>query len=107
MAFLRAPGSADHILELLEYENHPGEPTPRETNRPGNGHLCFIVDDAVAVYREFMAKGVRFMSDGPVLITAGVNRGALAAYLRDPDDVTIEIFQPPGYPSSYDHGVIN
>jgi catechol 2,3-dioxygenase-like lactoylglutathione lyase family enzyme len=95
MAFLRAPGGGDHILELLEYASHPGEPTPRETNRPGNGHLCFIVDDADVVYRELVAKGVRFMSDGPALITAGVNRGARAAYLRDPDGFTIEIFQPP------------
>lgn len=96
MAFVRAPGGDDHILELLEYASHPGEPTPRETNRPGNGHLCFIVDDAEAVYRELQAKGVQFMSAGPALITAGVNRGALAAYLRDPDGFTIEIFQPPG-----------
>jgi len=94
MAFLRAPGD-DHILELLEYVSHPGEPTPRETNRPGNGHLCLVVDDAEATFRELVAKGVTFMSDAPARITAGVNRGARAAYLRDPDGFTIEIFQPP------------
>src|SRR5579883_3171969 len=42
VALLRAPGD-DHLLELLEYVSHPDAPTPRETNRPGNGHLCLIV----------------------------------------------------------------
>lgn len=94
MAFVKAPGEDEHILELLEYESHPADPTPRETNRPGNGHLCFVVDDIQAWYHQLTAKGVRFMNE-PTLITAGVNRGARAAYLRDPDGFTIELFQPP------------
>jgi lactoylglutathione lyase len=94
LAFLRAPGD-DHILELIEYASHPGEPTPRETNRPGNGHLCLLVDDVSAAYRELAEKGVQFISPGPVLVTEGVNRGARVAYLRDPDGFTLELFQPP------------
>jgi hypothetical protein len=35
------------------------------------------------------------LSPGPVPITAGINRGAQALYLRDPDGFTIELFQPP------------
>jgi lactoylglutathione lyase len=93
MAFLKVPGEDDHILELLEYVSHPAEPTDRATNRPGNGHLCFVVDDIRAGYRELVAKGVCFV-DEPALITAGVNQGAMAAYFRDPDGFTLELFQP-------------
>lgn len=93
MAFFKVAGADDHLLELLEYVSHPGEPTPRETNRPGNGHLCFVVDDIGSCYRELSAKGVRFVSE-PAVITAGVNRGASAAYFRDPDGFTLELFQP-------------
>jgi catechol 2,3-dioxygenase-like lactoylglutathione lyase family enzyme len=92
MAFFKVAGD-DHLLELLEYVSHPGEPTPRETNLPGNGHLCFVVDDIHASYRELTAQGVPFTSK-PTLITAGVNRGASAAYFRDPDGFTLELFQP-------------
>jgi catechol 2,3-dioxygenase-like lactoylglutathione lyase family enzyme len=94
LAFLRAPGD-DHILELLEYVSHPGEPMPRETNRPGNAHLCFVVEDIDAAYEFLTQRGARFVSPGPILITEGVNRGARAAYFRDPDDFTLELFRPP------------
>jgi catechol 2,3-dioxygenase-like lactoylglutathione lyase family enzyme len=95
MAFLKVSGEDDHILELLEYASHSADPTPRETNRPGNGHLCFIVDEIEVWYTNLTAKGVRFVNE-PALITAGVNRGARAAYFRDPDGFTLELFQPPG-----------
>src|SRR5690606_12684205 len=62
MAFLKVPGDDDHILELLEYVSHPAEPTDRATNRPGNGHLCLVVDDVQAWYDELTAKGVTFIS---------------------------------------------
>ena len=94
MAFVRAPGD-DHVLELLEYVSHPSDPTPRETNRIGNGHLGFVVDDAARWYDDLRAKGVEFTSPGPVTITAGINRGGQAAYFRDPDGFTLELFQPP------------
>lgn len=94
LAFVRAPGD-DHILELIEYVSEPGEPTPRETNRPGNGHLCLLIADIDVAFRDLTDKGVRFISPGPVLVTEGVNRGAWVAYFRDPDDFTLELFQPP------------
>lgn len=93
MAFIKASDEDDHLLELLEYVSHPGEPTPRETNRPGNGHLCLVVDDIQGCYRELRAKGVEFVGE-PATITAGVNRGARAAYFRDPDGFTVELYQP-------------
>lgn len=96
-AFLKATPDSAHILELLEYTSHPGEPTPRETNRPGNGHICLRVDDIAALHRRLSAHGVRFISP-PVTMRSGVHAGGRACYLRDPDGFTIELYQPPPAP---------
>jgi catechol 2,3-dioxygenase-like lactoylglutathione lyase family enzyme len=93
-AFLKVTPEAEHVLELLEYTSHPGEPTPRETNRPGNGHICLRVAEIQALYTRLSAAGVTFISP-PEPITSGVNAGAVACYLRDPDGFTVELIQPP------------
>lgn len=93
IAFVKVPGEDRHMLELLEYESHPAEPTDRARNRPGNGHLCFVVDDTWACYRELMTKGVRFDNE-PVTVTAGFNAGAVVVYFLDPDGFTLELYQP-------------
>ncbi|MEV1179498.1 VOC family protein, partial [Nonomuraea sp. NPDC049784] len=41
--------------------------------------------------------GVRFVNP-PEAITAGVNRGGYACYFLDPDDITLELVQPPSTP---------
>jgi lactoylglutathione lyase len=92
LAFVKASGEDDHILELLEYVTHPGEPNPPETNRPGNGHICIVVDNIHASYRELRDQGVWFVNE-PTLVTSGVNRGAYEAYFRDPDGFSLELYQ--------------
>ncbi len=91
---LLKPGDGTGMLELLEYVSHPAPPTERETNRPGNGHLCFKVDDIHKACDELRRRGVRLISE-PTEISAGFHKGGFAVYLRDPDDFTIELFQPP------------
>ena len=93
-AFLKANPSATHVLELLEYISHPSEPIPAGTNRPGSAHLCFRVPDIRALHERLSSAGVPFVSP-PEPVTHGVNTGALACYLRDPDGFTVELFQPP------------
>lgn len=85
-------GSAGHILELIQYKVHPGEPLPLATNRAGCAHICFLVDDLRALHSRLTAQGAQFVSE-PVPITQGVNRGGFAVYLRDPDGITIELLQ--------------
>jgi lactoylglutathione lyase len=84
------------LLELLQYVTHPAPPTERETNRPGNGHVCFNVSDIRAACKELHQRGVRMMSEEPVEITAGTHQGAYAVYLRDPDGFTVELYQAAG-----------
>jgi catechol 2,3-dioxygenase-like lactoylglutathione lyase family enzyme len=93
IAFLKISADDPHVLELLQYVSHPSEPTDRATNRPGNGHLCLRVDDIHEWYDLLTGRGVPAISE-PVLITAGINEGAYAVYVRDPDGFTIELYQP-------------
>ena len=97
IALLRLPGAAGaagHHIELLEYRVPRGARGDARTCNPGNGHVAFMVEDLDATYRELRAKGVRFKS-APVEVTHGRNRGAKAVYLLDPDDITLEMMQPP------------
>ena len=80
-------------MEVVQYMNHEGEVSDQATNRPGNSHLCLLVDDLRAAYETLNAQGVRFKSE-PVTITAGPNTGGLVVYFYDPDGYTLELFQP-------------
>ncbi len=93
-AFLKLPGQSHICLELIEYEEPKGTPVDMKTCNPGSAHLCFIVDDLLKVYDDLKSKNVRFKSE-PVTIDAGTNRGAHAVYFLDPDDITLELLQPP------------
>jgi len=93
-AFLKATPDSDHVLELLEYTSHPAEALPDATNRPGNAHLCLYVRDIAGLHRRLAAAGVVFVNP-PTAVTSGVNAGARACYLRDPDGHTIELFERP------------
>lgn len=81
-------------LEVVQYLTHPGAPSDQATNRPGNSHLCLLVDDIVTACNALRARGVRFRSE-PVAITSGPNQGGFVVYLHDPDGYTLELFQPP------------
>jgi catechol 2,3-dioxygenase-like lactoylglutathione lyase family enzyme len=103
IALLRIPssraGASGHHLELLEYRTPRGVRGDSRTCNPGNAHVAFMVQDLDAAYADLSARGVRFKS-APVQITHGRNRGAKAVYLLDPDDITLELVEPPPRPAS-------
>jgi catechol 2,3-dioxygenase-like lactoylglutathione lyase family enzyme len=39
-------------LEVVQYRTHAGDPSDQATNRPGNSHLCLLVDDLRAAYND-------------------------------------------------------
>ena len=91
-AFIKLPGG--HQVELFEYVQPRGQSyTPRPCD-PGSCHLALLVDDLQALHANLAPRGVHFVSP-PVLIDAGPNRGAYAAYVRDPNGILLELFQPP------------
>jgi len=81
------------LLELIEYVQPQGKAADTATNRPGNAHLCFLVDDIEAEYQRLIAAGVRFKST-PNEVTFGINKGAKAVYLNGPDGIALELLQP-------------
>ena len=91
---LLQPAEGGSMLELLQYVSHPATATDRATNRPGNGHLCFKVDDVRGACAELCRLGVTLVSQ-PTEITAGAHAGGWAVYLRDPDGFTVELYQGP------------
>jgi catechol 2,3-dioxygenase-like lactoylglutathione lyase family enzyme len=92
-ALLRLPGSAHH-LELFEYVSPAGRACSPRPCDPGSAHLALLTDDLPALYASLRAKGVEFDRE-PTQITAGPNRGGYGVYLRDPNGILIEFFQPP------------
>jgi catechol 2,3-dioxygenase-like lactoylglutathione lyase family enzyme len=96
MAHLRVPGG-QHLLELFEYIAPEGSrAAPREPRDTGTAHLCFAVGDLRSVYERLVAAGVDTFVSPPVVIDTGVNLGGYALYLRDPDGIPVELFQPRG-----------
>lgn len=93
MAHLRLPGS-EHVIELFEYLAPAGGRADVEPRNVGASHLCFIVADLAALYASLLERGMTTFVSPPVEVDTGVNRGGLALYLRDPDGITVELFQP-------------
>jgi catechol 2,3-dioxygenase-like lactoylglutathione lyase family enzyme len=92
-ALLRIPGSTHHV-ELFEYLTPAGQPVQPRPCDPGSSHLALLVDDLPALHQRLRGEGVTFVSD-PVRIEAGPNAGGYGVYLRDPNGILIELFQPP------------
>jgi catechol 2,3-dioxygenase-like lactoylglutathione lyase family enzyme len=103
-ALLRIPGErgasapcSPHHVELFEYVVPRGQPVHPRPCDPGSVHLSLLVDDLPSFYEQLKGRGVDAVSS-PVLITTGPNRGGYGIYLKDPNGILIELFQPP--PSS-------
>jgi lactoylglutathione lyase len=92
MAHLYDPAGR-HVIELFEYIVPNVIDVPLEPWRLGNAHLCFVVADLDAVHARLAAAGVAMVSQ-PILIDTGANAGGKGLYLRDPNGITLELFQP-------------
>ncbi|MCG5212870.1 VOC family protein [Streptosporangium sp. KLBMP 9127] len=87
-------GVSTHDLELVEYVRPKGVGRDPARHLPGAAHLALTVEDARAEHARLSAAGVSFVS-APAEITAGVNAGGFACYFLDPDEITLELVQPP------------
>jgi lactoylglutathione lyase len=93
MAHVRAPGS-EHRLELFQYLAPAMQERPLEPRQIGPTHVCLVVDDLRALYGRLSAAGVDSWFSPPVEVDTGANRGSLALYVRDPDGIILELFEP-------------
>jgi catechol 2,3-dioxygenase-like lactoylglutathione lyase family enzyme len=87
------PQNANLTLELIQYVSPLGHRTSLSTVNVGVAHLSFIVADIESEYLRLAGLGVEFISP-PVGISEGMNEGGRACYLKDPDGITLELFQP-------------
>ena len=92
-ALLRIPGSVHHV-ELFEYLTPAGQAHEPRPCDPGSSHLSLLVDDLPALHELLHGAGVDLVS-APIRIEAGPNTGGYGVYLRDPNGILIELFQPP------------
>jgi len=93
MAHLAFPGDA-HRLELFEYLEPPSRGEAGEPRDVGITHVCLLVADVAALSERLRAAGIDFYSD-PIPVDTGANAGGVGVYLRDPDGITLELFQRP------------
>jgi catechol 2,3-dioxygenase-like lactoylglutathione lyase family enzyme len=91
-AYLRLPGD-DHILELFEYLAPAGQHLNVESKNVGAPHVCFVVEDLHELHQHLIATGVDSFVSEPVYVDVGPSEGGWALYLRDPDDIRVELFQ--------------
>ena len=97
------PPPSGHVLELIEYQSPKGRPSDPARNTLGAGHLAFFVDDIEGMAANLTTLGATPLSE-PNRITAGINKGGRALYLRDPDGVMLELLQPADIPDGERHG---
>ena len=93
MAHLAFPGGG-HRLELFEYVSPEPRGQPGEPRDVGITHVCLAVDDVDALFERLRTAGADFYSI-PIAVDTGANAGGYGVYVRDPDGITLELFQPP------------
>ncbi|MFI5707819.1 VOC family protein [Kribbella sp. NPDC051620] len=88
-AFLRF-GSC--VVELLHYDNDREDATDRSSADVGSMHVCIDVPDIHQSYEDLRAKGAEFLAP-PLHIEDGPLEGCWFVYFKDPNGVTLELFQ--------------
>lgn len=90
-AHLRLPGhgSDGPTLEIFTYNRMPDRPAAA-VNRPGFGHIAFLVDDVESARAEVLAAGGRAVGD-VVTLTTSTGAQVTWAYLTDPEGNVIEL----------------
>lgn len=86
----------DIILEFIQYLSPPGRELKGNTNDVGCPHIGFEVDNLKELYETLTQKGVRFKSPPVWNTTEGHPMyGWGLVYLWGPEDITLELMQPP------------
>lgn len=79
-------------LEIFNY-SIPAPETDRSVNRPGFGHIAFVVDDVTAAREAVLAAGGKAI--GEVVVTTNALGQKLAwAYVSDPEGNALELQAP-------------
>jgi catechol 2,3-dioxygenase-like lactoylglutathione lyase family enzyme len=90
-AHLRLPGHGPDgpTLEIFSYSTMPDR-LPSAVNRPGFGHIAFVVDDVHAARAEVLGAGGRAIGD-VVTLTTTTGARVTWTYLTDPEGNVVEL----------------
>ena len=90
-AHLRLPGGGPTgpTLEIFQYEAGP-DPLPTAVNRPGFGHIAFVVPDVADAVAMFLAEGGRTVGEVVTTPTAD-GRRVTWTYVADPEGNVVEL----------------
>ncbi len=80
------------VIELLCYANEREDTFSRSNADVGSAHICIDVPDLQSTYGDLLANGVEFMAQ-PLLIDDGPLKNCSFAYFKDPNGITLELFQ--------------
>lgn len=80
------------VVELLCYANERQEVFDRSNADVGSAHICIDVPDLRAAYEDLRSKGVEPLAP-PLHIDDGPLAGCSFVYFKDPDGVTLELFE--------------
>jgi catechol 2,3-dioxygenase-like lactoylglutathione lyase family enzyme len=87
-----------HHMEFIQYTGGARPSPGLEPSMAGAAHVCLMVDDIKATWRDLLAAGAR--GQGEVSdVTMGHAKGCKAAYLRDPNGIIIELVEMPAKPA--------
>lgn len=88
---LRLPGHGPDgpTLEIFHYSVLADTPVPR-VNRPGFGHIAFVVPDVAAAQREVLAAGGSAVGE-VVTLQPGAGAWVTWCYVTDPEGNIIEL----------------
>jgi catechol 2,3-dioxygenase-like lactoylglutathione lyase family enzyme len=91
IAHLKGHGQHLEFIEYLEPRGANDIPAPNDALA---AHVAFLTDDIRAAVAKVLTHGGREL--GRVTeVTSGPYKGAFAVYLRDPNGVIVELYQPP------------
>jgi len=102
LAFTDGPRPlSGHVIELICYDSPELGELALRNPQPGAMHLAFLVTDMDDVFSRVLRHGAVPLSE-PVDITAGINAGGRACYVKGPSGITIELLQRPDRPAAAD-----
>jgi catechol 2,3-dioxygenase-like lactoylglutathione lyase family enzyme len=83
-----------HHMEFIQYLDGAAREARIEPNESGAAHICLEVSDIAATVRMLIEAGATAQGD-IVEVTTGPVSGGQASYLRDPNGILIELYEPP------------
>jgi|SRR5699024_2200758 len=90
------PSGGGAVIELLEYRGASGNRIDPDNGNIGASHPAFIIKDIAEVLAEAAALGFHPTSE-PQTASSGPIEGYQYVYLIGPDDVRVELLQPPSH----------